>query len=669
MPCRVTAAILALLLAPIARADVVVSDRVHHLGDSDVKGWGEARKPEGKRLDLTFQAGAGAASIELGQRDVSDEWTVSLNGEAVGVLERTTGQHTHYVDVPTGVLRDGENTLSVVPRAVGDDIVVGPISLIEKPLAEALHLGRVVVRVSDAASGGPVPARVTVATPEGKLVPLYNAARASTAVRIGTMYTLGAGDAFEVPQGEYVVYATRGMEWGMAEARVRVQAEGKQALDLAITREVDTKGFIAADTHVHTYTYSGHGNATIEERMITLAGEGVELAIATDHNHQTDYAPVQAEMEVNPYFRPVTGNEVTTENGHFNAFPMDPKGALPDHKLKDWVKLVEDIRAKGAKVVILNHPHWPDLDRGPFGVHGLDPSTGDRASGTRYTFDCLELVNSTTEEKEPLSILADWMALLNRGERLTGIGSSDSHTVDDPVGQGRTYVRSSTDEPAKIDVEETCGAFLRGDVSVSLGIFAEAEVDGTPMGGLVKLSGEHPQVDVNLNIAAPSWIRPRKAWAFLNGEIAGYAEVSTPDEGPTFLRTGFRLQPGRGDAHLVCVVVGDGVKLPGWTTLNGYTLAVTNPIYFDTDGDGRYTSPRDQARSALDAIGADPAKIAVGVAQSGEPVGLQMLSVLREERGFDLASLPEQSDEHCFDGVLLRYLEWVRRDADHGHSH
>ena len=54
---------------------------------------------------------------------------------------------------------------------------------------------------------------------------------------------------------------------------------------LAIRREVATPGLVACDTHVHTLTNSGHGDATIAERVVTLAGEGIELPIATDHNY------------------------------------------------------------------------------------------------------------------------------------------------------------------------------------------------------------------------------------------------------------------------------------------------------------------------------------------------------------------------------------------------
>ena len=56
-----------------------------------------------------------------------------------------------------------------------------------------------------------------------------------------------------------------------------------------IRREVPTPGYVACDTHVHTLTHSGHGDATDVERVVTLAGEGVELPVATDHNKQVDY--------------------------------------------------------------------------------------------------------------------------------------------------------------------------------------------------------------------------------------------------------------------------------------------------------------------------------------------------------------------------------------------
>ena len=47
--------------------------------------------------------------------------------------------------------------------------------------------------------------------------------------------------------------------------------------------------------------------------MLTLAGEAIELPIATDHNKHIDYTDLAIELGVRKYFTPVIGNEVTTQ--------------------------------------------------------------------------------------------------------------------------------------------------------------------------------------------------------------------------------------------------------------------------------------------------------------------------------------------------------------------
>ena len=60
--------------------------------------------------------------------------------------------------------------------------------------------------------------------------------------------------------------------------------------------------------HTCTLQFSGHGDASAMERVVTLAGEEVDLAIATDHNHQTDYSPFQEQAGLTEWFTPVIGN-------------------------------------------------------------------------------------------------------------------------------------------------------------------------------------------------------------------------------------------------------------------------------------------------------------------------------------------------------------------------
>src|SRR5262249_36167200 len=158
---------------------------------------------------------------------------------------------------------------------------------------------------------------LTIVDDHGLLAPPYHAESPRTAVRPGVVYTLGDATRIELEPGRYRVYATRGMEWGMDSAAVEVFPGQSKSVALSLAREVDTRGFIAADTHLHTLTFSGHGDSSVAERLVTLAGEGVEFAVATDHNHNTDYRPLQREMALSEYFYSVTGNEVTTQVGHF----------------------------------------------------------------------------------------------------------------------------------------------------------------------------------------------------------------------------------------------------------------------------------------------------------------------------------------------------------------
>ena len=55
------------------------------------------------------------------------------------------------------------------------------------------------------------------------------------------------------------------------------------------------------------------------------------------------------------------------------------------------------------------------------------------------------------------------------------------------------------------------------------------------------------------------------------------------------------------DAWLVCVVLGDGIGGPWFPLLNDYTLAATNPVFLDVDGDGAYSNPRVTAQAMLEA--------------------------------------------------------------------
>jgi len=618
---------------PRQEAERVLFEALKHLGNDPAPEWQEAAlEPEGTELRFRFKAQANRSEVVLSlrQRSIDNDWKLYLNGKEITILrKRAESVRENYV-VPPGALIDGENDFAILPDQPTDDVVVGDVRLIEQTLREYLGLRPVVVRVSDSRSGEPLPARVTVVAETGELAPLYYAEALQTATREGVLYTSQGEATFEVAAGSYRVFATRGSEWGLGEAALVVGSKSNE-VSLSMRREVDTTGFIACDTHVHTLTFSGHGDSSVEERMVTLAGEGVELAIATDHNHNTDYAPYQERMELTSYFTPVVGNEVTTPVGHFNAFPLDPEDDVPTYDLQDLFVLVDGMRAKGAQVVILNHPRWPDHERGPFGTNQLDPFTGATTLGRKLTVDAMELVNSDTKEDQPFVLFEDWFALLNHGETIMAVGSSDSHTVGHPVGEGRTYIQSSTDDPAALDVDECCRNIVAGRSSVSLGIFCEVTVNGNyRMGDLAP--APDGRIQVQLRVAAPSWIRPQRAQLFVNGQLTREVTLDTKPGVPTDVELPLStLLEFKNDAWLVCAVMGEPMSEPYWPMTNNYTLGATNPVFIDRDGDGLYTSPRDAASAVLERVGSKGQQLLSELGRVDEAVAIQALDLIKQE--------------------------------------
>lgn len=545
-------------------------------------------------------------------------WYVQINGKQLGRLEAHVPQidmvenhdgfqHIGFA-IPAGVLKEGKNTLTINGR--GQPAILRKLVLEPRPLKEALQLEAVTIKVNNSQEQ-PVPARITVVNEHGQLAKLFNASQPANAVRPGILYTLGTSDTFELPPGKYTLYATRGMEWSVATQPVVVNKDQPQNITLVISREVDTTGFIACDSHIHTLPGSGHGNATYSERMITIAGEGIEVAVATEHNHIVDYGVYQKETGTGSHFHSIPGDEVTTRNGHFTAFPLDPAKAAPGGvkgrnplflKNDNWEKLIADMRDKGAEVVILNHPYWPSIPDGPFGRFRFNRSTGKRSTGPAFNFNGYEVVQPANKTPDFFYALEDWMSLLNRGLKLTAVGATDSHTVNSPVGQARTYLKSQSDKVSEIDRKEVISSFNAGRATAAAGIFANLTLDGQySMGDLVptKILKQGSRLTATLRVATPSWVRPREAMIYMNGKQVAHQTIkSTPDQ-PTDQTLTFTIETPPHDAYIVGFVLGDGITLPGWTTYGKASQAITNPIFLDVDGDDKYSAPRATAKKLI----------------------------------------------------------------------
>ncbi|MBV9949936.1 MAG: hypothetical protein JOZ69_24045, partial [Myxococcales bacterium] len=164
-----------------------------------------------------------------------------------------------------------------------------------------------------------------------------------------------------IPAGRYHVTISRGFEYTLSEADVTVVV-GKTALASAdLQRVVDTRGWLAADLHVHAVP-SMDAPAPLPDRVQALAAAGVEVAVATDHNVLTDYGPTIRERGLTRWLSSVVGDEVTTRGvpmGHFNVFPLAVGAPPVPYERVTATAMAAAARAappEGPKVVQLNHP-------------------------------------------------------------------------------------------------------------------------------------------------------------------------------------------------------------------------------------------------------------------------------------------------------------------------
>lgn len=318
----------ALPLVVCASESLIINSERIRLGDPQAPEWEwfEKDPPQTGSLELRFHARTNVeeATLFIRQSDAKLEWRVHLNGKQIGKLFLMEEELTCAIPVPAGALRDGENVLAIIPPIAGaDDIVLREIALDPRPMKEAIHEATLEVRVHES-GGSLIPARITVADESETMVPLVAAPGETLAVRPGVAYTGNGIARIGLRAGRYTVFVSRGFEYGVASRQVDMGAGAREQLEFELEREVDTPGLASCDTHIHTLELSGHGDASLDERMLTIAGEGLEIPIATEHNLHADYSEAALRTGTSQYFTPVRGNEVTTTVGHFNIFPVQP---------------------------------------------------------------------------------------------------------------------------------------------------------------------------------------------------------------------------------------------------------------------------------------------------------------------------------------------------------
>jgi hypothetical protein len=376
--------------------------------------------------------------------------------------------------------------------------------------------------------------------------------------------------------GTYDLVVSRGMEYDLHTETVVVDSGGHIQRSVRLRRGVETDGWVAIDTHIHSAGSTDSG-MPLDKRVISIAGEGIEMAVATDHNYVTDYQPEIGRQNLQQWLTSVVGLELTTfEMGHFNAFPLRHDSSVTRGGSFEWVgrtpqQLFDGMRALGETpeevLIQVNHPRWDFL--GYFNVFNLSQETGgpEQRTGLRSVFapagdefalenfsldfDAVEIINGKRIDlfhtfrspevppeppvPDPIpppgevvrnadgsiafpGAMEDWFVLLNRGHRFAGVGASDSHSaLGHEPGFPRTmvFVGEGKDGNGQYTTAEVVEALRAGRAVISMGAFVEISVNGEPIGSDV--SDSDGSVEITIRAQAPDWAPLEKVTVWSNG--------------------------------------------------------------------------------------------------------------------------------------------------------
>jgi hypothetical protein len=410
-----------------------------------------------------------------------------------------------------------------------------------------------------------------------------------------------ASDVLEIklPVGTYLAACSRGPEYTRETRVIEVLGGENPGLDLTIEKAVDTRGLISLDSHMHTR--NSDGAVGIPERLRSVIAEGIEVAVAADHNFVTDYGPDLKELGLDAFLAVITGNEVTARTGsiHYNTFPDAVRPGEPGRgaiSVRDETPgtLFALSREKNPGTLIhVNHPRWPGLDY--FAAYQLDPEFAATAAAPfDLSFDVMEAMNGPAVNEANRQSIEDWFHLLNRGYPIRIVGTSDAHSIDGgEPGYARTYVLYKGPKGPGLDVGALVEAVKAGRSFVSTGPVVAVRANGRATFGDL-LTARNGRVDLDITVTGAPWMDVSEVRVVVNGlRREPLAVRARPGEVVKF-RDRVRLTLER-DAWIAVEVVGRASLYPlvqrrsgdGQPENAALPYALTNPIYVDADGDGR----------------------------------------------------------------------------------
>lgn len=432
----------------------------------------------------------------------------------------------------------------------------------------------------------------------------------------GAWWTKDGRVQVRVRPGTYELVVSRGPEYEVTTRTVELRAGQFVTEQLPLTRAYASPGWVAGDFHLHAAPSTDSG-LPIDQRVISCAAEGLEVAVATDHNYVTDYAPVIASSGLDQWLLGLPGVELTTfEMGHFNAYPLViDKGSTRGGEYR-WANeppqvLFDTLRKLGVDppttIVQVNHPRQQVLgyfaqffvDEAtaepfqPTGILGVFAPYGDEFAAENYSsdFDAIELITGrriedvhTFRAPNPLppgpfpdpqpvpgevvvgndgrpkfpGTVETWFTMLDRGARPTGMGTSDTHgLLGHEPGYARTllFVGDGNDTPGGYSRADVVKAIRDHRAITTNGPFVEITTATGKIGDTVTGGSQ----SLAVRVRAPSWAKVDTLVIYSNSQVLQTLQI--PAAQATDFQTTINVSVAQ-DAWVVAEVTGQSNMFP-----------------------------------------------------------------------------------------------------------
>ncbi len=479
----------------------------------------------------------------------------------------------------------------------------GKTRVIFSPPAKPGKVGPVTYEILDETTGKRIPGKLTFIGVRGTKSPRFSKGdigredEDSTAVAaFNRVFTIDGAGVTPVPLGFYDVTFSRGLEWTIATQRIEVTSQGVE-VKVKLKHVIDMPKWASGDFHVHAAS-SPDSRVPMQDRVYEFIAEGVDMIVSTDHNVVANYRPLIEELHAEKLLASAMGDEVTTGSwGHFGAFPLPAEmqatgkdGAIAVRR-KTAAQIFDSIRADAPDAII--DVHHPRLERaiGYFWLGRFDEKL-DKAGrkGFSYDFDAIELLNGyqDTNRKSLDRTMADWFALLDCGHIVTATGNSDTHHLTYNLGgYPRNYVLVDNDDPAALTGAMMAKGIRGHHAFLTTGPMVFVTSGTAGIGDLAAAPDGKAKLEIAVK-AAP-WVSVSRVKLYIAGKIVKTWDVPPSDAVDRFKTTYEQTLPN--DTYAVVRVEGDTPLSPvvgGGGTIAVTPLALSNPIFFDTNNNKKY---------------------------------------------------------------------------------